>query len=79
MNKHPPVLLKLRLCGPLLLPGFVAANDTTDPTEPPATPTTCIALLKEVSPDGMKPWYDANTEGEAVEISNSSKFRLRPL
>ena len=78
MNKHQPVLLKLSLCGTLLLPGFVAANDTTDPTEPPGTPMTCISLLKEVSPDGMKPWYDANTEAEAVEISNSSKFRLRP-
>lgn len=78
MNTHQHLLVQLSLCSTLLMPCLATASDITEPTDPLVPTMTCIALVKEVSPDGMKPWYDANTAAEAVEITNSSKFRLRP-
>lgn len=86
MHTHLPrnLLRSLSLCAvlgtpALTLPGLAAACGT-EPCDPPPPPpeTTCLALIKEVSPDGLRPWYDANTEAEAITINSSSKFRLRP-
>lgn len=74
MNKHNRTLLKLSLCSALLAPGLAAACGT-EPCDPPP-PTTCLSLIKEVSPDGFKPWFDANTEAEAVIIDSNSKYRV---
>lgn len=73
MNKHT---LSLTLCGLLALPGLSFATGTEEPTDPPPAPTTCISIIKEVSPDGFKPWYDANTDAEAVVIDANSKYRI---
>lgn len=36
----------------------------------------CIDFTKEVSGDGGMTWYDANTEAEAVSISNGAMYRF---
>ncbi len=38
--------------------------------------TGCIKLVKEVSADGGMNWYDANTEAEAVTITNGANYRF---
>ncbi|MBI5461684.1 MAG: hypothetical protein HY941_05805 [Gammaproteobacteria bacterium] len=85
MYSHQPrnTLRTFSLCALLAIPGLLpglAAACGTEPCEPPppTTTTTCLTLLKEVSSDGLKPWYDANTEAEAVTIDSTSKYRLRP-
>jgi hypothetical protein len=39
-------------------------------------PPVCLKIIKEVSPDGLAPWYDANTEAEAVTINEYSMYRI---
>lgn len=77
MNKPASHLLKLSLCSLLSLPCLASATDSEVPTDPPPTPKTCLTVIKEVSPDGLKPWFDANTEAEAVIINSASKYRIR--
>ena len=62
-------LLKISLCALLVMPYMAFANDV-----PPTTPNLCI--IKEVSPDGLAPWFDANTEAEAITINEYSKYRI---
>ena len=66
------------LAASMLLPGWAGAC-TTEPCEPPPPPpetVPCISIVKEVSPDGLKPWYDANTEAEALMLSATTAYRL---
>lgn len=76
MNKHTLSLTTAALCGFLVIPGLSVATGDEEPVDPKPTPKTCLEILKEVSPDGMKPWYDANTEAEAVGIDTNSKYRI---
>lgn len=79
------LLCSLSLCAMLGMPALMAPGTAaacgTEPCDPPPPPpppteTTCTTLKKEVSPDGLKPWYDANTEAEAVALTSASAFRL---
>lgn len=74
MNKYTRTLLKLSLCSAFIAPGLAAACGT-EPCDPPP-PTTCLSVVKLASPDGFKPWFDANTEAEAVTIGSNSKFLI---
>lgn len=38
--------------------------------------TECVDFIKEVSPDGGITWYDANTENEAVTITNEATYKF---
>lgn len=76
MNKHTVNLLKAGLCGLLAMPCLAVATGTEEPTDPPPTSKTCLSVIKEVSPDGFKPWFDANTDAEAVAIDANSKYRV---
>lgn len=63
-------------CALLTASHAALANDSeTPPTDPPK-PTTCLSLIKEVSPTGDKPWFDANTEAEAVDITATTQYRV---
>ena len=58
----------------LSAPAIVFAVDgDTPPTEPPAS---CLSIIKEVSPTGDKPWFDANTEAEAVGVTATTQYRV---
>lgn len=70
MNKPAFNLLRLGLSGLLLLPCLTWAEGVPPPTE------VCLKIIKEVSPNGVEPWFDANTEAEAVSINDNSKYRI---